>query len=111
MDTSTFRADEYIVKVSGVTREVIASATFTVTERPAMTSTTSIPATRTLTRNNTDNDNADPADGNTIPSQLAGIIAGLSILGFARLVGKNLISHRFLVEHIEKQITLNIFKI
>jgi len=89
VDTSTFRADEYIVKVSGVTREVIASATFTVTERPAMTSTTSISTTPTLTPNTTQTTTPltqPPATQSSL--SVIGIVMSLFVLCVARCTGK-----------------------
>jgi hypothetical protein len=89
VDTSTFRADEYLVKVSGVTREVIASATFTVTERPAVTSTTPIPATPALTPDTTQT-TISPTQPQATQSSLSviGIVISLFVLCVTRLTGK-----------------------
>jgi len=87
VDTSTFRADEYLVKVSGVTREVIASATFTVTERPAVTSTSLISTTAPLPANATQT-TIPPTQPPATQSSLsvAGCILGLFVLCIARMM-------------------------
>jgi len=89
VDTSTFRADEYLVKVSGVTREVIASAAFTVTERPAVTGTTPIPATPTMTVNTTQA-TIPPTQPPATQSSLSviGIVMSLFVLCIARITGR-----------------------
>jgi hypothetical protein len=89
VDTSTFRPDEYIVKVSGVTRDVIASATFTVTQRPAVTVTSSVSPAATLLANATQT-SIPPAQPPVTQSPLSiiGIVTGLFILCTARLSGK-----------------------
>ena len=86
-DTTTFRADEYIVKVSGVTQDVIASATFKVNERsPAAATTPSLPTTAA-----TPPLNATPATSPPIqppvtqsPLSIIGIVTGLFVLCIAR---------------------------
>jgi hypothetical protein len=45
IDASTFRPDEYLVKVSGITLEVTGSTTFTIIERSPTTLKTPVPAT------------------------------------------------------------------
>jgi len=87
VDTSTFRADEYLVKVSGVTSEVIASATFTVTERPAVTSTSLISTTAPLPANATQT-TIPPTQPPATQSSLsvAGCILGLFVLCIARMM-------------------------
>ena len=89
VDTSTFRPDEYLVKVSGVTQDSIASATFTVTERPAQASTTPIPATPTLTPD-TPQTTGPPTQPPVTQSPLSviGVVVGLFVLYVARLTGK-----------------------
>lgn len=89
VDTSSFRADEYIVRVSGVTQDVIASATFTVTERPAVTNTTPVPATATLTPDATQK-TIPPAQPPVTQSSLSviGILMSLFVLCAARFTGK-----------------------
>jgi len=89
VDTSTFRADEYLVTVSGITREVIASATFTVTERPAVTSTTPIPATPAQTQDTTQT-TISPTQPQATQSSLSviGIVMSLFVLCVARLTGR-----------------------
>ena len=89
VDTSTFKPDEYLVKVSGITLDVTASTTFTVTERPQVTTTPSHVTTPTPQPNTTQS-----AIPPTLPPatqsafSVTGIIAGLAILGFARWVGR-----------------------
>lgn len=91
VDTSTFRPDEYIVKVSGVTIDVTASATFMVTERniPAVTTTPSLPATTAIPLNATPA-TTPPARPPVTQSPLSTIIivTGLFVLGIARQMGK-----------------------
>ncbi len=53
VDTSAFKPDEYLVKVSGVILDVTASTTFTVTERAPVTTTSSPIVTLTLQPNTT----------------------------------------------------------
>jgi hypothetical protein len=92
IDTSAFRADEYLVRVSGVTRDVIASTTFTLTERKVTAITTSPLLTTTAPLQF----NATPATA--IPAQppvtqspfpVVGLIAGLIVLVLAREAGKS----------------------
>jgi hypothetical protein len=49
VDTSTFKPDEYLVKVSGVTIDVTGSTTFTLLERPPTTMETITVVTTTST--------------------------------------------------------------
>jgi hypothetical protein len=89
VDTSTFRADEYIVRVSGVTRDVIASATFSVTERPAVTVTSPISTPATTPPNATQTTIPPTRPPVTqSPLSIIGIVTGLFILYTARLSGK-----------------------
>jgi len=48
VDASTFRPDEYLVKVSGMTVDVTGSETFTIVERPPTTLATTATVTTTL---------------------------------------------------------------
>jgi hypothetical protein len=48
VDASTFRPDEYLVKVSGMTVDVTGSETFTIVVRPPTTLATTVPVTTTL---------------------------------------------------------------
>ncbi len=89
VDTSTFRADEYIVKVSGVTQDVIASATFTVTERTlAAVTPPSLPATVATPPLNTTQTSIPPTQPPVTQSPLSviWIIAGIFVLFIARQI-------------------------
>jgi trimeric autotransporter adhesin len=91
LDTSAFKADEYLVKVSGVTQDVIASTTFAITERSSAAVTTVSPVTTTVTLSpNATQVTASPTQPPVTQSPLSvtGIITGLVILGIARRIGK-----------------------
>ncbi len=89
VDTSAFKPDEYLVKVSGVSLDVTASTTFTVTERAPVTTTPRPVTTLTLQPNTTQSTippTLPPVTQSAFP--VPELIAGLVILGFARWVGR-----------------------
>ena len=91
VDTSAFKADEYLVKVSGVSQDVVASTTFTVTERNSATVTTVPHATTpAISPSNATQTTIPPAQPPITQSPLSciGIITGFTILGIARRMGK-----------------------
>jgi hypothetical protein len=91
VDTSAFKADEYLVKVSGVTQDVIASTTFTVTGRniAAFITVSSASTTVTLSPNATQATiSLTQPQVTQSPLSIIGIIAGLVILGITRRIGK-----------------------
>jgi hypothetical protein len=91
VDTSAFKADEYLVKVSGVTQDVIASTTFTVTGRniAAFITVSSAPTKVTLSPNATQATiSLTQPQVTQSPLSIIGIIAGLVILGITRRIGK-----------------------
>ncbi len=91
VDTSSFKADEYLVKVSGVTQDVVASTTFTVTERlsPPVTTAAPVltPAIPLSIATPTAIHPTQPPVTRT-PLSSIGIITGFIILGIARRIGK-----------------------
>ncbi len=91
VDTSSFKADEYLVKVSGVTQDVVASTTFTVTERKSPAVTTVAPVlTPALPLSNATQTTLHPTQPPVTQSPLSciGIITGFVILGIARRIRK-----------------------
>jgi hypothetical protein len=91
VDTSAFRADEYLVKVSGVSQDVVASTTFIVTEHKSPAITTAPPVfTPSIPLPNVTPATIPPAQPPATQSPLSGIgiITGLVILGIARRIGK-----------------------
>jgi len=110
VDTSTFRADEHIVKVSGVTRDVIASATFTVAERDiAALTTPSLPATAATLPSNATQATIPPTQPPVTQSPLSiiGIVTSLFVLCIARETGENVIysAHVFNLDEPEKTVS------
>jgi hypothetical protein len=91
VDTSTFRPDEYLVKVSGVTRDVTASATFTVTERNIAAVTTPSPFTSPTPLMSNETPATIPPTQPPVtqsPLSVIWIITGLFVLCLARQTGK-----------------------
>jgi hypothetical protein len=91
VDTSSYKADEYLVKVSGVSQDVVASTTFTVTERKSPAITTISPVfTPATPLSNATPVTTPPTQPPVTQSPLSGmgIITGFIILGIARLIGK-----------------------
>ena len=88
VDTSTFRPDEYILKVSGITVDVVGSTTFNIVEKiPTTPATATTPTTVPASPVPTPSGPPQPVPTKA-PVSLPGIISILVIVVIARTAGK-----------------------
>jgi hypothetical protein len=93
VDTSTFRPDEYILKVSGITVDVVGSTTFNIVEKvpttPATVTTATVTTPATVPASPVPTPSGPPQPVPTkAPVSLPGIISILVIVVIARTAGK-----------------------